>query len=1420
MSRFFLQLVTGGLALFFFSVSAEELSVKCDLWELKFNSETGAWNLLCYKGKNLLSNSSGILPFELGFDQQSKPKKVERNVAFDAAELTDAALEDNGTGMKPKDGKFRLKKHHFDSMEKALTFFFTNGVWEVAETVIFHQDMLEIKARFGQFSSKDLKFRSFAFPIPLAVMGKYYFPGKFFTDEAWRMQNRANPPAPDFSKRMGSVRSLRPGRMMRSGRLIPVALFEQSPNCTVTVFMDTRTDGGSIQASRLGSTLKVNCRFSAQGWALSRRMQDLGSVWVKISERNAEASLKNDFPGFMKQLGFIRGDRPEWVYDAAIYSIPLSAAGTEEQNLFRTLAEASVPRAKQLGFNVLYIYPPQTGTGRYYPYDYMKAEPTFGTWEDYRKLIRNCHDSGLRLMQDTMPQGGTPHGAALRKDNLSEMCVLENGNILAFWAFDFNNPSWQKKMANAVEFYTRMGVDAYRVDAPQGGYRPNWRKAGFPAKKPYFENLSGTARFTLPAGFWERSLAEHGGVMPPLEYQRANQTLNLGGLNMVRAMREGMRKVQPEGALLLETDVHPFTAAGDLNYNSDIDSVQYKLASMRPELFVSILRTWLDEQQSLNAPDALFMQYVETGGRGDKMAASVNVGIEADKALRSLCWLIKGVPLLPEGAETGIAAHIQKLNHIRTASKELRRGDADYTSIRSSDRRIFPVLRTTKSGIAVGLINFSPKPVSTSITLPQSVLKRIDGKKAEEVFEGTVVKKTGRGTFALSMRPWQTAVLVWDPIRTGSKEKSGKTASVTGIPSLKDDSKNFTVTTAGYRLKISKTNALIDSFSQNGKLLCRGDMLQTGKEFPNQWRFHTSNNGNGVMIEASAESAAGKYSVTYQCAPEKVDMVLKLPRGTEGALTFHGAGEWQADCIEGLLHDFARPNGKNRLHFPTFGGSVGRDVTNDANLLWESSEHPLHPNSPEFRFGTSGQRGISVKFSGALPDHARLNTSCGNNDAELTLAFSAGEPERSIALSLIPGTEFRRAALPGQFQKNRLKLRCNGPDWTISNPHYVLSLNRKNGVIKELRIGKNGKFLPVLKLQDIDATAALKCSLPYATAGSDMESHATLTESKDGFRLKFTGKIRGLFNYSETPLYIETEYLFDSSPDILCEITIRSLFGASDPRLRWRVQLLPDGKGAIVLTPIIGNGNLPITIRQTGRSLFFDFFRKEDVILPQTQYHAGFVIGTAGKGKPVSRIAKKIPELRNISDGSFDLRGLRYSLRNLRPAAFTESKEYKSLYWQGRGTCNIRLDKDGNPVLAMPWPDPRYWQTMAPLELPKGVYRLRFRTFVEVNDIPDVRDWANVLRYWHTQMPWRKQNMLQVHLNAWKNDGSLFSVVKLVPVTRNAGWQQQSVVFEIPENARGPMIRLHAFPEYDETILLDDLELVKDSGNVPNNTEK
>lgn len=108
----------------------------------------------------------------------------------------------------------------------------------------------------------------------------------------------------------------------------------------------------------------------------------------------------------------------------------------------------------------------------------------------------------------------------------------------------------------------RTGRIGFRVDVPDGSHVPNWRRKDFP-------NLSKVPK-NVPADWWNKSLQENGGGMPPVPFQRASVTRRESGMLLLKTLRENLKKTNPDGVLLAELSGFPYMLECDFLYDNEI----------------------------------------------------------------------------------------------------------------------------------------------------------------------------------------------------------------------------------------------------------------------------------------------------------------------------------------------------------------------------------------------------------------------------------------------------------------------------------------------------------------------------------------------------------------------------------------------------------------------------------------------------------------------------------------------------------------------------------------------------------------------------------------------------------------------------------------------------------------------------------
>lgn len=169
-------------------------------------------------------------------------------------------------------------------------------------------------------------------------------------------------------------------------------------------------------------------------------------------------------------------EHPEWSKNANIYEVNIRQYTPEGTfNAFRE----HMPRLKEMGVDILWLMPihpigelNRKGTmGSYYAVkDFKAVNPEFGTEEDFRTLIAEAHELGMKVIIDWVAN----HSAW---DNVwtvnKEWYTLDNdGNFMPpveDWSdvidFNYNNEELRAAMLDALEYWVReFNIDGYRCD--------------------------------------------------------------------------------------------------------------------------------------------------------------------------------------------------------------------------------------------------------------------------------------------------------------------------------------------------------------------------------------------------------------------------------------------------------------------------------------------------------------------------------------------------------------------------------------------------------------------------------------------------------------------------------------------------------------------------------------------------------------------------------------------------------------------------------------------------------------------------------------------------------------------------------------------------------------------------------------------
>lgn len=209
---------------------------------------------------------------------------------------------------------------------------------------------------------------------------------------------------------------------------------------------------------------------------------------------------------------------PSWSEQATIYEVNLrqySSAGN-----FAGF-EKSLPRLKEMGVNILWFMPinpigmigrknKPTDLGSYYSVrDYYAVNPEFGTFEQWKELVRMAHESGFKVILDWVPNHTAPdhpwiskHPDYYKKDNSGKPAVPFDWTDTR--QLDYSNREMCDSMVAAMKFWIdQSDIDGFRCDVAWNVPDSFWRAAiGSLRKiKPIFMLAEGEKPGLNEAGF-------------------------------------------------------------------------------------------------------------------------------------------------------------------------------------------------------------------------------------------------------------------------------------------------------------------------------------------------------------------------------------------------------------------------------------------------------------------------------------------------------------------------------------------------------------------------------------------------------------------------------------------------------------------------------------------------------------------------------------------------------------------------------------------------------------------------------------------------------------------------------------------------------------------------------------------------------
>jgi alpha-amylase len=179
---------------------------------------------------------------------------------------------------------------------------------------------------------------------------------------------------------------------------------------------------------------------------------------------------------------------PAWIMQGNIYEVNVRQYTPE--GTFKAF-EKSLPRLKAMGVQTLWFMPinpisevdRKGALGSYYAVaNYTAINPEFGTMDDWKNLVKHCHDMGFKVIIDWVPNhtGGdnywlTAHPDFYVKDSTGK--ALSPFDWSDTRQLDYNNVAMQDSMINAMKFWiTNSDIDGFRCDVAWNVPDAFWKK--------------------------------------------------------------------------------------------------------------------------------------------------------------------------------------------------------------------------------------------------------------------------------------------------------------------------------------------------------------------------------------------------------------------------------------------------------------------------------------------------------------------------------------------------------------------------------------------------------------------------------------------------------------------------------------------------------------------------------------------------------------------------------------------------------------------------------------------------------------------------------------------------------------------------------------------------------------------------------
>ena len=1071
-----------------------------------------------------------------------------------------------------KNAPLRLYRHRFDAAALVLDLVFQIPEAEIRETIQFDAHatpgLIRREAELHFRVAEPKLFGNYTMLTRISAENEYYMPAAILGDVRSSPVIRNDPrPAATQEKTdqwKGQLSALAVGRSLQpSEHGNGIILLRTPAGTTLTFLNDERVENIYSRLRKENSRFGVvSQRVDCEGWALPGAIQrQIGPVYLQLHpDTEIDDALKALHTLYRKIHALPPQDRPDWVAHGMVYE--LNPLKNMDENGLHLLAEELLPRIAGMNFNVVYIQPAAEGTSNYLPIDHRVLHRFTGGTKAYRNFLDRLNSLGLRAWQDIVPHGSWPKDTEDRGGDIFQRVFRKDGQLNPYsYTTDYLNPGWSAYMRETASFWMKhFPLAGFRIDMPYGSPK-NFRRAGFPARKPdgivmpRWQSPNGEP-VPVSEAWWENSLAAYGGKVPALEYDRASRSTRGGGLTMVKNIRTEARRANPDAAVLAEV-LSPFqSVTADVIYDLLYDTITFPLLNMDNARFANLLQRYLQERKWTGLPGQLYLRVFQSH---DVPRTWSFLGTGLGNCAYATCVLSRGLPLLDCNMDIGHGEFIARLQKIRSTRRELNQGPYDFLAVKTSPG-IWSVLHGKGENCSIGLINFTPKKQVSRITLPAGVLQ-FSGKRSLVNAMNSRLIATGTDTqlrsFSITLAPFETAVVVSEPVSklpsvSTQPEPQHNPRSVSDAIELEETAKKIVIRAPGYLLELDRSTGLPDQLHNavGRKVMARVDLLFSSPQQHGKVQLRIDRKNNLVSATYPLDSQA-KLLITYRFHPKEIDWSATIsgpPRNGYAAFSLpmanYAGGSWRVAGIDGLLADRFWETILPVSRIPGLNAHTEyRDQT--GTILWNSEQ--ILPDYSNARCAMYDKDGNGFELFSPEPLRTypamiqfRRRTGYSQQPGAVVYLYSPSELTAGLPqmfhLILRPADaaerypEFSKPVCIGQ-----LTLTGRSSDYQVENHFFSLRLRRLNGAIRQLADKRSGQTL----LQDLFVQESGNGALAGDKFDTDASARFFLRNQNLVFRTCGISKDNHRAGVGSRHTWIRKEYLFSAAPGFRALYSIR-----------------------------------------------------------------------------------------------------------------------------------------------------------------------------------------------------------------------------------------------------------------------------------------